>query len=119
MRYLLLDLRSETAIYLFFPVLYPLHNIMEEGAGTLDESGAVRLPGALRLTQASLDSKGIYLLENGVVTMIWLGSECDNELAKFLQMIATSQPVENDEYATRVQRIIRTIQAYFWKCYQS
>ncbi len=84
-RNLLLDLRTETATYLFFPLLYPVHTVLEEGTGVTDSSGTTKLPAPLRLTSASLDPKGIYLLDNGLSTFIWLGEACDPRLAKTLR----------------------------------
>ena len=79
-RYILLDFPPQTGVFTFFPMLYPLHNIMEQNCGMLDENGSLVLPTALRLTKDSLESNGIYLLDNCFTSFLWVGQEVEANL---------------------------------------
>ena len=108
-RYRLLDLRYSTTSYFFFPVLYPMHLLMEEECGTVDASGnVIKFPQALRLTCKSLENKGIYLLENGTNTCIWVGSEADPGMTN---MVIKNEGPEQ-EYSKRFNQIIYSLQMY-------
>jgi hypothetical protein len=77
LRYLLFDLRQETALIFFCPTLYPLHNLVEFQCGQPNETGTITMPTPLRLTKESLQSEGIYMLDVGTVTYLWVGTESD------------------------------------------
>lgn len=113
-RYLLLDALPETTNYFFFPILYQLDGVLQD-LGTLNEDGTVKLPVALRLSYASLDSKGVFLLDNGMTTYFWLGTECNVEIAKHFKYILVNEPYpeDNDNIRTRLDRILSAIQEYF------
>jgi len=113
---LLLDTLPETTLYYFFPVLYQLDEVIKGDIGTLNEDGIVKLPNALRLTYASLNPKGTFLLDNGVTTYFWLGSECNVEIAKHLKyiLINESTPEGNDNVRIKIERILYAIKEYFY-----
>jgi hypothetical protein len=112
---LLLDALPETVLYYFFPVLYQLDEVITGDIGTLNEDGSVKLPNALRLTYASLNPKGVFLLDNGMTTYFWLGAECNVEIAKHLKYILINEetPEGNDEVRVRIERIVQAIKEYF------
>jgi len=62
-----LELNYEQTIYFFYPLLYSIHNILE------DPDDEALTP--LNLTRKVLASDGIYLLDNGITLFIWVGKE--------------------------------------------
>ncbi len=76
MRHRVLDVGWPLTLYAFCPLLYALHTLLEEDCGIEEANGQVRLPESLPLTMSSLDASGIYLLDDGLTTLIWIGSRC-------------------------------------------
>lgn len=114
-RHFLLDTKAETSAYFFFPVLYGLHKILEENAGIFDETNNLILPTSLRLTKNTLEPNGIYLLDTGMDTFFWLGTDCNPKFAKSVQnIIAGINSEEIDDFRIRIDRIIQYIQQYFF-----
>jgi protein transport protein SEC24 len=55
---------------LLYPHLYQLHDLHPDGTA---------LPGLMRCTGKKVSENGVYLIENGVSMVIWVGSRVSNE----------------------------------------
>jgi len=66
---------SQMAAY-YYPRMMALHNAPDT-CGVPDEHGNVTLPDMLNLTSESMTQDGVYLLEDGDVINIWIGSAVD------------------------------------------
>jgi len=66
---------SQMAAY-YYPRMMALHNL-PDCCGVPDDQGNVVLPDMLNLTSESMTQDGIYLLEDGDVINIWIGSSAD------------------------------------------
>ena len=62
---------------LLYPRLFPLHRLLEQ-----NNDGPI--PECLRLSQEYLERHGIYVLENGLRMVIWIGNMVDPELLSML-----------------------------------
>jgi protein transport protein SEC24 len=106
----------DTATTFLYPNLFPLHNMPSE-CGQRDSYGVV-VPGAVRLTIGSLDASGIYLLDDGIKMLIWVGVAANPALVhqlfglKSLDGVDFSrfqfQELDND-YSARIHAIMRSL----------
>lgn len=55
-----------------YPSVYPIHAISEEG---LDPDEGLSLPEAVNATKASWDGYGLYLVDNGLELVLWVGGD--------------------------------------------
>lgn len=78
-RYLCLELGYEQMLYHYWPLLYPIHDLVDA-----EVSEDIKLPTPLRLTSNSLVSKGVYLLDNGTNIFIRFNKGSDSSLSKQL-----------------------------------
>lgn len=62
-----------------YPRLLPLHALAPD-VGTLGQHGRVVLPRALRIGHQWMQSDGLYLIENGVFAVLWIGYAVDPRL---------------------------------------
>ncbi|EJD51294.1 sec24-related protein [Auricularia subglabra TFB-10046 SS5] len=62
-----------------YPRLLPLHALVPE-VGTVGPHGRVVLPRALRIGHQWMQSDGLYLIENGVYAVLWIGYAVDRQL---------------------------------------
>ncbi len=112
-------------IYLFFPLLYPLHTILDSSCGTPDPDGNIRFPPILNLTAKSLEQNGIYILDNGLTILIWVGPESDPGLSKalfdcereYVEHVVTPEETirvrsSENEFARRVLAMIEAFQRF-------
>jgi protein transport protein SEC24 len=60
----------------FYPRLISLHD-MPPNVGVEDENGSVTLPEKKNLTKDIMTQDGVYLLEDGEIMMMWIGSAVD------------------------------------------
>ena len=83
-------------------------------AGLINEDKTVKLPGSLRLSTSSLDDNGIYVLDNGFTTFIWLGTKCDSLIEANLRRNINNRKIadEDNDIDSRIIRIINSIQTY-------
>jgi protein transport protein SEC24 len=69
---------------LIAPFFFSVH-ALEEGAGLPDpETGIIRLPARQPLTSERIERHGLYSLDNGLVTILWVGSQIHPDLAQFI-----------------------------------
>lgn len=78
-----------STVAFLYPRLFALHNMPAE-AGTQDpNTKLVILPPQLPLASDKLDRKGIYLLEDGQMIVIWVARQAEAEL-----VVKTKESVE-------------------------
>eukprot|EP00817_Percolomonadidae_sp_ATCC50343_P006867 CAMPEP_0117423690 /NCGR_PEP_ID=MMETSP0758-20121206/4250_1 /TAXON_ID=63605 /ORGANISM="Percolomonas cosmopolitus, Strain AE-1 (ATCC 50343)" /LENGTH=569 /DNA_ID=CAMNT_0005207003 /DNA_START=1187 /DNA_END=2892 /DNA_ORIENTATION=+ len=82
----LLSMSCRNTLFYLYPRMFGLHlldQIPDLTTGQLDAS-SVMLPQTMRLSARYFRSDGIYLLDNGIRTFVFLGSEASDELVKIL-----------------------------------
>lgn len=73
-----------SSVPFFYPRMLPLFNL-DPDIGKIDEvTGRIKIPGAIRVSYERLDNAGVYLIENGVWMMLWVGRNVPQE---FLQAV--------------------------------
>lgn len=69
---------------LICPFFFALHNL-EEGAGLPDpNTGRILLPARLPLTSERIERHGLYVVDNGQITIIWAGAQLHPELCNLI-----------------------------------
>lgn len=76
---LLQTLPVPSLMKLLYPDFYALHEL-PDAAGLPDESGQIVLPVRLNLTGEQLQSYGLYLLDDGQVMFLWVGTDVVQQL---------------------------------------
>ena len=102
-----------------YPRLLPVHDLAPT-AGVADEHGHYTLPASLPLSQEKLDSAGLFLLDNSVSLLLWVGRAAPPELlhdalgVSSLEGVDCSrlrvQPLPN-ELSTRLNNVINAVRA--------
>ncbi|KAI9298038.1 hypothetical protein K502DRAFT_322991 [Neoconidiobolus thromboides FSU 785] len=96
------------------PKLYALHELPEE-AGTIDNEGKIILPTPLNLRSDSINSQGVYLLDNTQRAMIYVGTRADPRILNELFSVNSygslfggkvSLPLLDTKLSKRVQAIL-------------
>ncbi|XP_043940193.1 protein transport protein Sec24C-like [Protopterus annectens] len=100
---------AETAVFLY-PCILPLH-IMTDNAECF--------PNAVRCSSVMLSTNGIYLAENGLILVLWIGANAPHELIQSLLDVPAfsaiwcgeySLPVLNTPFSQKVRKIVEKIQ---------
>jgi len=76
---------------LFVPNLFSIHTLMEGNFGTVGQDGQVVMPPLHPLSLEHLSAEGMYLLENGLLMMLWVGRSCP---AQLLQAVLNVQSAD-------------------------
>ena len=66
---LLMSANMELVSTILYPRLYPLHRIQNE-----------ETPSVIRLSIENIENTGVYLIENGLKMIVWVGSRIDPDL---------------------------------------
>lgn len=81
---LMRTLSVEQTLELICPFFFALHTL-EEGAGLPDpDTGRIALPSRLPLTSERIERHGLYVLDNGQVTILWAGAQLHPELCSLI-----------------------------------
>jgi len=103
-----------------YPSMYAVHRLLEGPSGTVDGNGEVVLPPCLRLTQETLEAHGIYLLDNGMILLLWIGKMVDRQLlvdvlnvndAERLDGAKVTLPILQSEASRRLVSIVNKIRS--------
>jgi protein transport protein SEC24 len=74
----------------FYPRMYKLNELLQPTAagaaeiGEVDASGRVRMPPMLRLSTDSVEPDGIYLVEDGMQVLMWIGAAASPQILQLL-----------------------------------
>ncbi|KAJ3205727.1 COPII coat Sec23p-Sfb3p heterodimer component [Clydaea vesicula] len=84
------------SIPLIYPRMISLHDIdLESKYGTYNpELGRVVAPPSIRVSMERLQFNGIYLIENGVSMMMWIGRQCTPQVLKQLFDVEVPEQVD-------------------------
>jgi len=77
---LLGNLNTSTLMSLLYPKIYNLTNLAE--ISEPDTSGNIKLPSRARAYEKSIETNGIYLLENGQQMILWIGHSVPEQYIK-------------------------------------
>jgi len=100
-----------TLISLIYPRMYALHQLPKD-CGLKDADGNSRLPPILRLSAESLDTQGVYLLEDGQNLLAWIGR---NVSASFVEEVFGSAEADQqthippNELSSRIHAILKAV----------
>ncbi len=70
-----------------YTVCSPQHDVNVDGKG---------LPPLLRCTGQKLSEGGVYVVENGLMTVLWLGQAVPNDIVSQLQGVGSLAQVNTD-----------------------
>merc|ERR1712224_365823 len=91
---------SQVSSY-YYPRMMALHSL-NGTEGMQDENGKVNLPGMLHLTCQSINSDGVYLLENGESLIMWIGRAVS---PNFLERVFGVQSIDQLNLTTGEQML--------------
>ncbi|KAF9371863.1 COPII coat Sec23p-Sfb3p heterodimer component [Podila verticillata] len=110
------------SIAFFYPRLFDIGNLTGH-VGVVDHhhpASKVVLPGLVRTSYSRLNPAGAYILENGQRMFLWVGREVAQETLQDLFGISTLEEIDTatmhhlpeltNDYNSRVQAVVRTIQ---------
>ncbi|KAI9232353.1 MAG: Sec23/Sec24 trunk domain-containing protein [Podila humilis] len=110
------------SIAFFYPRLFDIGNLTGH-VGVVDHhhpASKVVLPGLVRTSYSRLNPGGAYILENGQRMFLWVGREVAQETLRDLFGISTLEEIDTatmhhlpeltNDYNSRVQAVVRTIQ---------
>lgn len=120
---------SDTRVFIY-PRLFSIHDMTSDIGLPCDSDTSepqyadvtltagplrVRLPGLLNLTHERLSSDGLFLLENGVEMLMWIGRNVNPAILHTLFNLSTLEGVdtrsleiqsENSDYSSRVNSVV-------------
>jgi len=101
-------------ISVLYPRMFSVHNL-EDDVGQPTAQGGVKLPAAMRTSYARMEPDGAYLIENGDIAIMWLGSGVSPQIlndiygAESLQELdirMTSLPSLPTQLSTQLRAVI-------------
>lgn len=109
---------SMTTVFLI-PSLLALHKLAESNGGAVVD-GAVVMPPCCRLSLETLDAHGVYLADNGVCLLMWIGKAVSPQLLMDLLNLPSAErldgakvnlPQLQTDLSVRVNNIVGRIRA--------
>lgn len=91
----------ELSLYLY-PRMIALHNLEPEDGFPDPETGHLRMPNSLRASFAKVETGGVYILDNGQTTLLWLHAQTSPLLIEDLFGPQTSSLKDIDPLATEL-----------------
>ena len=83
-------------IALVHPRLFEVHRLLE--GPPVDPSGAGPMPPTLTLASERLDAAGVFLLENGVDALLWVGKLAPAELLAALLGVQSAEQIQGASF---------------------
>jgi len=68
---------ATTCVFLY-PSMFALHNLAGTDAGTVVD-GKVAMPPCVKLSAEGLEAHGLYLVDNGVMLLLWIGKNVSQQ----------------------------------------
>lgn len=108
---------AQIDLYLY-PSMMALHKFQENNGGAVGEDGQVLMPPGLRLSGEGLEAHGVYLIDNGMLLLMWIGKQVPPQLlldllnvqdAARLDGAKVSLPALSNDLSQRVNRIVGRI----------
>jgi len=115
---LLGNINTSTLMSLLYPKIYNLTNLSE--INEPDSSGNIKLPPRVRAYEKSIESNGIYLLENGLQMYLWIGHTVPEQYIKDIFNVESIDridsrmhllPILNNPNSMKVRAILAKIQS--------
>ncbi|KAG4094588.1 Sec23/Sec24 trunk domain-containing protein [Neocallimastix lanati (nom. inval.)] len=112
---LLGNLNTSTLMSLLYPKIYNLSNLSE-----VYTSGNIKLPNRVRAYESSIESNGIYLLENGLQMILWIGHSVSPQYIKDIFNVESIDkvdsrmhllPILNNPNSMKIRAILAKIQS--------
>jgi len=82
-----------SSVAFVYPRLFALHDL-PFGAGELDEHGVPQLPATTPLSQEKLDSKGVFVLDDAVSLLVWVGRAAPTEFLQAVLQVPSMEGVD-------------------------
>jgi len=115
---LLGNLNTSTLMSLLYPKIYNLSNLNE--ISEPDTSGNIKLPPRVRAYEKSIENNGIYLLENGLQMILWIGHSVPEQYIKDIFNVESIDkvdsrmhllPILNNQNSMKIRAILAKIQS--------
>ncbi|ORX44709.1 hypothetical protein BCR36DRAFT_301198 [Piromyces finnis] len=90
---LLGNMNTPTLMSLLYPKIYDLNNLEE--IGDPDANGNIKLPSRVRAYEKSIKTNGIYLLENGLQMILWIGKSVPEQYIKDIFNVESIDKVDS------------------------
>ncbi|EDO41706.1 predicted protein [Nematostella vectensis] len=106
-----ISMDQNASVPYFYPRLFPVHDVDVEATG---------LPEQIRCSIERMSDNGIYVLENGISMLLWVGLQVDPGMLQQIFGVSTigqvdiemtSLPVLDNPLSARIQDIISSIRA--------
>lgn len=104
-------------VNLLYPRMVPLHTLPDD-VGFPDEQGRLRLPQLIRDSYVRMEPNGAYLIENGEISIIWLGASVSPQVLLDLYAVENLQDLDVRMGSlpllpTRLSTQVRNVLTYF------
>ncbi|MBW0489090.1 hypothetical protein O181_028805 [Austropuccinia psidii MF-1] len=103
-------------LLMLYPRMISLHRLADEVA-ELKVNGKLKLPSLMRASYLRMEPDGMYLIENGDVMIVWIGSGVSGKLLEDLFAVESLEELDpqkflrlpklNNQLSMRVRRLIR------------
>ncbi|EGG01243.1 uncharacterized protein MELLADRAFT_50176 [Melampsora larici-populina 98AG31] len=114
MRYLK-SLGVASTVLMLYPRMVPIH-ASEDDVGELKGNGRIKIATQMRASYLRMEPHGAYLLENGDVMLLWLGSSVSPKIIEDLYGVnsleeldpqLSSLPIRENRLSNQVRRMIK------------
>ncbi|KAM0748281.1 hypothetical protein T439DRAFT_291785 [Meredithblackwellia eburnea MCA 4105] len=102
---------------LLYPRMFPIHTLPDD-VGFADETGRLVLPSLIRASYLRMEPHGAYLIENGEIAILWIGSSISPKILQDLYAVENADELDIrmgtlPVLPTRLSTQLRNILTYF------
>jgi len=102
-----------------YPSMFALHSLADTPGGTVVE-GKVQMPPCVRLSTEALEAHGLYLIDNGIMLLLWIGKNVQPQMLQDLLNLPSAErldgakvnlPALQTDLSSRVCNIVGNIRS--------